>query len=138
MLNENIDAININIRKTRDMKKINDICKCMLIDEITSKNKSGYNLLLEENANNISGGETQRIILARTFLKSSSIYILDETFSQINVEKERIILKNIFDKFKDKTIIVISHRFDNSDLFDEIYNLEEHEHRDISTKLSNT
>lgn len=129
---------NINIRKTRDLNKLNEMCKCMLIDEITKKNKSGYNMILEENGNNISGGERQRLILARTFLKESSIYILDETFSQINIEKERIIMKNIFEKFKDKTIIVISHRLENSDLFDEIHNLEEYEHRNISEKFSNT
>ena len=129
---------NINIRKARDLNRINDMCKCMLIDEIAGKNNSGYNMLLEENASNLSGGERQRVILARTFLKNSSIYILDETFSQINIEKERIILKNIFEKFKDKTIIVISHRFDNSDLYDEMYNMEKHESRIIPKKLSNT
>ena len=129
---------NINIRKTRDIDKIEEICKCMLIDEITSKNKSGYNMLLEENASNLSGGERQRVILARTFLKNSSIYILDETFSQVNIEKERIILKNIFEKYKDKMIIVISHRFDNKDLFDDIYNMEEYGYRNISKKFSNT
>lgn len=129
---------NINLRKTRDINKIASICKCMLIDEIIKNNKNGYNMLLEENASNISGGERQRIILARSFLKNSSIYILDETFSQINIEKERVILKNIFEKYKDKTIIVISHRFDNSDLYDKIYNLEEYEYRNISKKLSNT
>ena len=117
---------NINIKKIHDKNKIIDIAKCMLIDEITSKNKSGYNMILEENGSNISGGERQRIILARTFLKNSSIYILDETFSEINVKKERIILQNIFERFKDKTIIVISHRFDNNDLYDEVHNLEEY------------
>ena len=129
---------NINIRKARDINKINDICKCMLIDEITSNSKNGYNMLLEENASNLSGGERQRVILARTFLKNSSIYILDETFSQINVEKERIILQNIFERFKDKTIIVISHRFDNNELYDCIYDMEKYENRNISKKLSNS
>ena len=110
----------------------------MLIDEITSNSKNGYNMLLEENASNLSGGERQRVILARTFLKNSSIYILDETFSQINVEKERIILQNIFERFKDKTIIVISHRFDNNELYDCIYDMEKYENRNISKKLSNS
>ena len=122
---------NINIRKTRDVNKVEEMCKCMLIDEIIRNNVSGYNMLLEENASNISGGERQRVILARTFLKNSSVYILDETFSQINVEKERIILNNIFEKFKDKTIIVISHRLENSDLYNQIYNMEEYGHRNI-------
>ncbi len=123
---------NINLKKTRDKNRVIDISKCMLIDEIASKNKSGYEMLLEENASNISGGERQRIILARTFLKNSNIYILDETFSEINIDKERTILKNIFEKFKDKTIIVISHRYDNNDLYDEIYNMENYGNRNIS------
>jgi ATP-binding cassette subfamily B protein len=126
---------NINLKNARDKNKIIDISKCMLIDEIVSKNKNGFNMLLEENASNISGGERQRIILARTFLKNSNIYILDETFSEINIDKERVILKNIFEKFKDKTIIVISHRFDNNDLYDEIYNMENYGNRRISKEL---
>jgi ATP-binding cassette subfamily B protein len=126
---------NINIKNTRDKNKVMEIARCMLIDEIASKNPSGYNMILEENARNISGGERQRIILARTFLKNSNIYILDETFSEINIEKERIILKNIFEKFKDKTIIVISHRLNNNDLYDKIYNMEEYGSRFISKKF---
>ena len=74
--------------------------------------------MIEEDGYNISGGERARIILARNLLKQSEVYILDETFSAIDVTRERIILKNIFTKFKDKTIIVISHRFYNDDLFD--------------------
>lgn len=123
---------NINIKRTRDKNKILDISKMFLLDDITSKNKSGYNMILEENASNISGGERQRVILARTFLKNSSIYILDETFSEIDVEKERIILKNIFERFKDKTIIVISHRFDNNDLFDNVYRMGNNEYKAVS------
>ena len=123
---------NINIRNARDKNKIIEIAKCMLLEDITSNNKSGYNMILEENARNISGGERQRIILARTFLKNSAIYILDETFSEIDTKKERIILKNIFKQFKDKTIIVISHRLDNSDLYDEVFNMEDYGYRSVS------
>ena len=79
---------------------------------------------LEENGFNISGGERQRIILARALLKKSSIYILDESLSQVDVTKEREILENIFEENKDKTIIYISHRFDNKDLFSKSINME--------------
>ena len=122
---------NINIKNIHDKNKIMDVCKCMLIDEITKTNKSGYNMVLDENATNLSGGERKRVILARTFLKNSNIYILDETFSEINIEKERIILTNIFKKYKDKTIIVISHRFDNYDLYDQVLRLEHNGFRNI-------
>lgn len=127
---------NINLKNKRDKNKVMDVCRCMLIDEIVSTNKSGYNMILDENASNLSGGERQRVILARTFLKNSSIYILDETLSEINIEKERIILNNIFDKFKDKTIIVISHRFDNYDLYDDVLKLEHNGFRSIREELS--
>lgn len=126
---------NLNIKKTRDFNKVIEISKCMLLDDIVNNNKSGYNMILEENARNLSGGERQRLILARTFLKNSSIYILDETFSEIDVEKERIILKNIFKKYKDKTIIVISHRKDNNDLYDEVYNMEKYGNNRVSEEL---
>ena len=95
----------------------------MLIDEIVKKNNSGYNMLLEENANNISGGERQRVILARTFLKKSNIYILDESFSEIDKDREKEILTNIFKEYKDKTIIVISHKSDNNNLYDRVIDL---------------
>uniref|UniRef100_UPI0039B92669 peptidase domain-containing ABC transporter n=1 Tax=Candidatus Ruminimicrobium bovinum TaxID=3242779 RepID=UPI0039B92669 len=117
---------NLNIKNTRDKNKIYDIGKCMLLNDFVSNNPSGYNMILDENACNLSGGERQRVILARAFLKNSNIFILDESFSEINVDKERKILTNIFNYFKEKTIIVISHRFDNNDLYDEVCNLEDY------------
>ena len=57
-------------------------------------------------------------MLARALVKDAEIYIFDESLSQIDVTKEREILKNLFKKYKNKTFIIISHRFDNSDLYD--------------------
>ena len=81
-------------------------------------------MALEENGFNLSGGERQRIIMARALLKNSSIYIFDESLSQIDIESERNILGKIFKLYSNKTIIMISHRFDNQDLFDKSYKLE--------------
>ena len=81
-------------------------------------------MTLEENGFNLSGGERQRIIMARALLKNSSIYIFDESLSQIDIESERNILGKIFKLYSNKTIIMISHRFDNQDLFDKSYKLE--------------
>ena len=114
---------NLNIKNTCD-EEIRNTCKIMLVDEIYKKRNSDINMLLEENASNLSGGERQRVILARTFLKHSNIYILDESFSEIDKDSERNILINIFKKYKDKTIIVISHKSDNNDLYDRIIDLE--------------
>ena len=115
-----------NISLNRDISKesVYDVAKLVLVDEVVLKNSLGYQRMVEENGFNFSGGERQRIVLARTLLKDSDIYIFDESLSQIDVEKERIILKNIFKYLKDKTIIVVSHRFNNSDLFDKVLRLE--------------
>ncbi len=118
---------NLKIKNTCD-KEIKDTCKIMLVDEIYKKRNSDINMLLEENAGNLSGGERQRVLLARTFLKKSNIYILDESLSEIDKESERIILTNIFKKYKDKTIIVISHKGDNNNLYDRIIDLEKLEY----------
>ena len=85
------------------------------------KNKS----LIVEGGNNLSGGERKKLVLARGLLKFKSVLILDEVFNEISVFEERQILSNIFSLYKDKIIIVISHRESNCDLFNKKYVLEE-------------
>lgn len=119
--NENLytDSLynNITLYEKCSINKFIEICKMCNIDEIISKNRLGYNLLIEENGFNLSGGEKERIILARTLIRNFNILIIDEGLSQLDVNMERKILKNIFEKFKNKTIIVISHRLENIDLY---------------------
>lgn len=114
---------NIVVKRTVDYDKFLETCKITMVDQIVQKNLLMYDMQLEENGFNISGGERQRIILARALLKESSIYLLDESLSQLDIKRERTILKNIFNKLKDKTVIVISHRLNNQDLFDSKINI---------------
>lgn len=120
------DTILKNIVMDRSLadEKVEMLIKKLYLEEVINKNPLGIHQILEENGVNLSGGERQRIILARSILKNSDIYILDEATSQIDIEKERAILKNIFSILKGKTIIVISHRFDNKDLFNQVVHLE--------------
>jgi len=104
-----------------------DISKLCYVDEIIKNNSLGYNTLIEENGFNISGGQRQRIILARTLLKKSNLLLIDEGLNELDINLERKILKNIFNKFKDKTIIIVSHRLENMDLFDKVINLNSKE-----------
>lgn len=127
--NENLfnDTIYNNIILHRNISydeflKVVNITK---VNDIVKNNVLSYEMTLEENGFNISGGERQRVILARSLIKNSSIYILDESLSQVDVLKEREMLDNLFKELKDKTIIYISHRFDNADLFDKSINMEE-------------
>ncbi len=107
--------------KEAKFKKIIQICG---MEEIINKERLGYYQLVEENGINLSGGERQRIILARSLLRSFSILIIDEGLNQVDINLERKILKGVFREFYDKTIIMISHREENMDLFDHKIRLE--------------
>ena len=106
-----------------NIKSLLDISKMCYVDEILDNNL-GFNMLVEESGFNLSGGEKQRVILARGLLRNFEILIIDEGLSQLDVDMERKILKNIFKYFKDKTIIFVSHRTDNLDLFDDLIKIE--------------
>ena len=81
--------------------------------------------MVEEGGSNLSGGERQRIILARALMRESDIYIFDEALSQLDIEKEQVILTELLKYLKDKTVIVISHRMSNKNLFNRILELKE-------------
>jgi len=106
-----------------DNSKLLEITEMCYVNEIMDNNL-GFNMLIEENGFNLSGGEKQRIMLARALLKKFEILIIDEGLNQVDINLERKILKNIFRKYKDKTIIVVSHRLDNLDLFDNLIKIE--------------
>ena len=104
-----------------DIYKVSKIC---LVDEIVKKMQLGYKTLIEENGFNLSGGEKKRIILSRALSNPFDILIIDEGLSQVDTNMERIILKNIIKEYSNKTIIFISHRLDNIDLFNQVIKLE--------------
>lgn len=120
------DTIRNNILLDRDVSEVDylNICKILHIDDIVKDNILGYDYILEENGINISGGQRQRIILARSLLKNSKIIMIDEGFNQIDIKLEREILLDIFRYFHDKTFIIISHRTENSDLYNRVIKID--------------
>lgn len=105
-------------------EEVKKVCNICLVDDIIKSKNYTLDSLIEENGFNLSNGERQRIILARGILRDSTIYILDEALGQIDINREKKILENIFNYLTGKTIIVISHRFNNKKLFDRILKLE--------------
>jgi len=115
---------NISMYKEVTEEELHKVCSICCVDEIIKSNLLEYDTLIEENGFNFSNGEKQRIILARSLLRNSAIYIFDEAFSGIDITREKIILEEIFKYLKDKTVIVISHRFNNKKVFDRVLKLE--------------
>ena len=81
----------------------------------------GLDKEIKEDASNISGGQKQRLALAVNLVADTDIYIFDEATSNIDVESEAIIMKNIKALSKKKSVIVISHRLENIVPADQIY-----------------
>ena len=85
------------------------------------RNEKGLDTGLSEKASNLSGGQCQRLALARALLHDSPIYIFDEATSNIDVESENDIMNEIQNLAESKTVILISHRLVNVLKADAIY-----------------
>lgn len=90
----------------------------------------GLDKVITEDANNISGGQKQRLALAIALVSDKDIYVFDEATSNIDVDSEAIIMKNIKAISENRSVIVISHRLANVVPADNIYYLEDGEIRE--------
>lgn len=88
------------------------------------KSEAGLDTRLTEGAGNFSGGQRQRLALARALLHDSPYYIFDEATSNIDVESEDVIMEQIMKLASDRTVILISHRLANVQNADAIYVLD--------------
>ena len=88
------------------------------------RSEKGLDTALNEKASNLSGGQCQRLALARALLHDSPVYIFDEATSNIDVESENDIMRQIHALAKTKTVILISHRLANVVGADNIYVLD--------------
>ena len=92
------------------------------------KSENGLDTFLTEKASNLSGGQCQRLALARALLHDSPVYIFDESTSNIDVESENDIMREIHAlakaEYGKKTVILISHRLANVTGSDNIYVME--------------
>lgn len=87
--------------------------------------QGGLGARLTEKAGNLSGGQCQRLALARALLHDSSIYIFDEATSNIDMESEALIMNVIHELARTKTVLLISHRLVNGLKSDCIYVLKD-------------
>lgn len=85
------------------------------------KSENGLDTVIAEKGGNLSGGQCQRLALARALLHDSEIYIFDEATSNIDIDSENDIMKEIKTLAKEKTVILISHRLANVTDADRIY-----------------
>ncbi|QRN40884.1 MAG: ATP-binding cassette domain-containing protein [Neisseriaceae bacterium] len=107
------DTIYNNIRMGRSdatEEEIYQVAKLAQCHSFITRLPDGYDTIVSDNGNNFSGGEKQRISIARALLKNSPIVVLDEPTASLDVENELAVQSAVTELVKNKTVIVISHR----------------------------
>lgn len=110
---------NISLSHEMNGEQLVKAAKTACIHDHIVSTQYGYKTVIEENGRNLSGGEKQRISIARGIYKSSPIIIIDESFSSLDKDNGDMIRDNML-KMDDKTIICVEHNIKNLKSFDKI------------------
>ncbi|HHJ6970378.1 TPA: ABC transporter ATP-binding protein, partial [Streptococcus pyogenes] len=105
-------------------KEVEDIAKKSGCHDFIMKMEHGYDTVVGSSGSHVSGGERQRISIARAMLKNAPIVILDEATSYIDPENEVIIKHALSKLIKDKTVIIIAHRLSTITDAEQIFLIE--------------
>lgn len=117
------DTVANNIRfgePDASMEKVIEAAKKARCHDFIMNLPDGYNTVIGEGGSSLSGGEKQRISIARAIMKDSPIVILDEATANVDPENEAELTKAIEELTKEKTIIMIAHRLKTVEHVDQI------------------
>lgn len=121
------DSIKNNIRIAKLSASDDEIisaCKKASVHDFIMSLPQGYDTPVGELGDTLSGGEKQRIGLARAFLHDADLILLDEPTSNLDSLNEAVILKALNDERNEKTIVLVSHRKSTMQIADSVYSVE--------------
>ena len=107
-----------------DEERMDFSIKMSCLDEKISELPNGLKTKVGNDGVRLSGGEKQRIALARSIYRNPNIFFMDESTSALDLDTEQRIIKNMKENFSKKTIILIAHRKTTIDECDKIINLK--------------
>lgn len=116
---------NLKVSDKVTKKDMEEALKKARVFEIINKNKKGLKQIIGDKGTKLSGGEKQRLSIARAILKDAPILILDEATSALDAKTENKIQSAISDLIKDKTTIIIAHRLSTIKKADKIFVFKE-------------
>lgn len=120
---ENNITLNFDNDKT-DYHLLNHVLDIVKLKELVNDLELGLKTKVGERGTSLSGGQMQRIGIARALYKNPKILIFDESTSSLDIETERILLDNILKNKNNMTFIFISHKISNLNKADLVYNIE--------------
>lgn len=116
---------NIRIAKSdATREEVEEACKKASIHSFIEALPDGYETRIGELGGRLSGGEKQRIGLARAFLHDAPLILLDEPTSNLDSLNEAVILKSLYEAGNGKTVVLVSHRDSTMRIADEVYTVE--------------
>ncbi len=112
-------------KKNINYNKINQIITQVGIKNLLKKLPKGLNTQIGESGSLLSGGQKQKIILARSLYKNSNIIVIDEATSALDSLSEKIIINHFINKIKNKTVIIVSHKINLLKKVDKIFLIDD-------------
>lgn len=122
------DSIANNIaiaKKDATREEIMEACRKASIHDFITTLPKGYDTEVGELGDTLSGGEKQRIGIARAFLHDAPMILMDEPTSNLDSLNEGIILKSLKESSKQKTIVLVSHRASTMNIADTVYEMKD-------------
>ena len=107
-----------------DKEKLFKSIELSQLEDFINKLENGVNSVVGERGGKISGGEKQRIGIARALYKNPSVLVLDEATSSLDLKNEELIIETINSLKRKKTIIIVSHRPSTVKICDTVYKME--------------
>mgnify|MGYP000093280987 FL=1 len=101
-----------------------EACKKASVHDFIMSLPHGYDTMVEELGDSLSGGEIQRIGLARAFLHDAPFMLLDEPTSNLDSLNEAVILRSLHKEHKNKSVALVSHRQSTMNIADQVYSVE--------------
>jgi len=112
-------------RPDADVSEIREACLAAQIHDVIAALPEGYDTVVGERGYRLSGGEKQRVAIARMLLKDPAIVILDEATSQLDSENEQAIQQALAHALSGRTAVVIAHRLSTITNADQILVVDE-------------
>ena len=107
-----------------DIKRVKLAAELAEISDFIENTKHGFNTYAGERGVSLSGGQLQRIGIARAIYNNSNLLIIDEGTSALDQNTEFQVLNSIYDLFKDKTLICVTHRLNSLTKCNKIVKIE--------------
>jgi len=124
LFNDSVEE-NVRVGQTKTVKELNQALEISYAKEFTDRLPQGLNTMIGDRGVSLSGGQCQRLTIARAFLFNSDIFLFDEATSALDNESEKIVQAALDQVAGSKTVISVAHRLSTIQDYDKIVVLKE-------------